>query len=199
MVHGLNEGHIAPYTDIEVQLTKYHTYIIMKSQDKSLQLIFEEHTNEDNMDDIRQELNMMKCLIGKVPGNPLPAEANANYNNRISSGVGKSPYQAGTQVTLIVAENLLTPSKKLLPPKPTANYAAARADNDTLHNEDCTANQPMDASIGNECDWTEATEPINASGIQTGELTIDGDSSLLLNNQAPPWSNHSTVSDIWIA
>ena len=42
MVHGLNEGHIAPYTDIEFQLTKYQTYITMKSQDKSLQLIFEE-------------------------------------------------------------------------------------------------------------------------------------------------------------
>ena len=33
-VHGLNEGHIAPYTDIEFQLTKYQTYIIMKSQSK---------------------------------------------------------------------------------------------------------------------------------------------------------------------
>ena len=34
MVHGLNEGHIAPYTDIEFQLAKYQTYITMKSQDK---------------------------------------------------------------------------------------------------------------------------------------------------------------------
>ena len=33
-MHGLNEGHIAPYTDIEFQLTKYQTYIIMKSQYK---------------------------------------------------------------------------------------------------------------------------------------------------------------------
>ena len=41
-MHGLNEGHIAPYTDIEFQLTKYQTYIITKSQDKSLQLTFEE-------------------------------------------------------------------------------------------------------------------------------------------------------------
>ena len=39
---GFNEGHIAPYTDIEFQLVKYQTYIIMKSQVKSLQLIFEE-------------------------------------------------------------------------------------------------------------------------------------------------------------
>ena len=30
-LHGLNEGHIAPDTDIEFQLTKYQTYIIMKS------------------------------------------------------------------------------------------------------------------------------------------------------------------------
>ena len=41
-MHGLNEGHIAPCTDIEFQLTKYHTYIIMKSLYKSLQLILEE-------------------------------------------------------------------------------------------------------------------------------------------------------------
>ena len=42
MVHGLNEGHIAPNTDIEFRLTKYQTYIIMKSWNKSLQLIIEE-------------------------------------------------------------------------------------------------------------------------------------------------------------
>ena len=41
-MHGLNEGHIAPYTDIEFQLTKYQTYIKMKSWYKSLQLILEE-------------------------------------------------------------------------------------------------------------------------------------------------------------
>ena len=41
-MHGLNEGHIAPYTDTEFQLTEYQTYIIMKSQVKSLQLILEE-------------------------------------------------------------------------------------------------------------------------------------------------------------
>ena len=33
-VHGLNEGHIAPYTDFKFQLAKYQTYIMMKSQDK---------------------------------------------------------------------------------------------------------------------------------------------------------------------
>ena len=41
-MHGLNEGHIAPYTDTELQLTENQTYIIMKSQVKSLQLILEE-------------------------------------------------------------------------------------------------------------------------------------------------------------
>ena len=33
-VHGLNEGHIAPYTDIEFRQTKYQTYIIMKWKKK---------------------------------------------------------------------------------------------------------------------------------------------------------------------
>ena len=46
-MHGLNEVHIAPYTDIEFQLAKYQTYILMKSQDKSLQLIFEKKNTID--------------------------------------------------------------------------------------------------------------------------------------------------------
>ena len=33
-MHGLNEVYIAPYTDIEFQLAKCQTYIIIKSQDK---------------------------------------------------------------------------------------------------------------------------------------------------------------------
>ena len=41
-MHGLNEGHIAPYTDIQFQLTKYQTFITIKFQDKSVQLILEE-------------------------------------------------------------------------------------------------------------------------------------------------------------
>ena len=63
-MHGLNEGHIAPYTDIELRLTKYPTYIIMKSWYKSLQLIFEEtitlltkikHVKTDGIKNISQQ------------------------------------------------------------------------------------------------------------------------------------------------
>ena len=63
-MHGLNEGHIAPYTDIEFRLTKYQTYIIMKSWYKSLQLIFEEtiklltkikHVKTDGIKNISQQ------------------------------------------------------------------------------------------------------------------------------------------------
>ena len=46
-MHGLNEGHIAPYTDTEFQLTENQTYIITKSQVKSLQLILEEYYTID--------------------------------------------------------------------------------------------------------------------------------------------------------
>ena len=41
-VHGHDEGQIAPYPDIEFQLTKCQTYIMIKSWYISLQLIFEE-------------------------------------------------------------------------------------------------------------------------------------------------------------
>ena len=63
-MHELNEGHVAPYTDIEFRLTKYQTYIIMKSLYKSLQLIFEEtitlltkikHIKTDGIKNISQQ------------------------------------------------------------------------------------------------------------------------------------------------
>ena len=46
-MHGLNEGHIAPYTDVAFQLTKYKTYIIMKSWYKSLQDIWRNYYTID--------------------------------------------------------------------------------------------------------------------------------------------------------
>ena len=152
------------------------TSSMQKAANKTCKLI--KQTNEENMDDIRQELKMMNRLIGNAPDHPLPAEADATYNNRISSGVGKTPYQAGTQATLIVAENL-TPSKKIIATQTYSKLCScARADIDAPHNEDCTANLHMDASIANEGDYlTEAIESINESGLQIGELTIDGDSS----------------------
>ena len=40
MVHGLNDGHISTYRDIEFPLGKFQTFIVIKSSDKQ-QLIFE--------------------------------------------------------------------------------------------------------------------------------------------------------------
>ena len=45
-MHGLNEGHIAPYTDIEFQLTKNQTYITMKSQVSTIGFIMVHGLNE---------------------------------------------------------------------------------------------------------------------------------------------------------
>ena len=148
------------------------TSSMQKAANKTCKLI--KHTNEDNMDDISQELKMMNRLIGKAPDHTFPAEADAIYSNRISNGVGKTPYQADINCS----RKSYTLTKIIATQSYSKLCSCARTDNDTPHDEDCTANLPMDASTGNEGEYlTGAIESINKSGVQIGEFTLDGDSS----------------------
>ena len=68
-------------------------------------------TNEHDMANNCNELQHLNMLLGRSPNHPIPAEADATYNNKIYSGVGITPFRAGTQATMLVEENL-TPQKK---------------------------------------------------------------------------------------
>lgn len=134
--------------------------------------------NDRDMSAIRDRLKDLNRSIGLPSHAPIPAEADATYNNKLFSGIGNTPYQAGTQATLIVAEGV-TKRKQIIATKTysklcncSTGYAAEP------HDESCSANLRIDSSIGNEGRYlTDAVEDINSSGLQIGYLTIDGDSS----------------------
>lgn len=149
---------------------------MQKAANKTCRLIRAE--NEGDMNDLCENIMTMNQAIGKARDHPIPAETDATYNNRISSGVGQTPYQAGTQATLIVAENV-TKNKKIIAAQTYSKLCSCpRDEEDVQHTVYCTANLPLDASIGNEGDYvTDAIESINATGVNIGDLTMDGDST----------------------
>ena len=130
--------------------------------------------NKEDMDRQCKQLQMLNQAIGNEDTHPIPAEADATYNNKLFSGIGNTPFQAGTQATMLVAENL-TKNKKIIA---VGTYSKLCSCSGEDHGEDCTANLEPDSSIGNEGEYLRDTiHQINERGLQVGELTIDGDSS----------------------
>lgn len=152
------------------------TSAMQKSANRVNEIISD--TNEHDMANTCNDLMLLNMSIGRSPDHPIPAEADATYNNKIYSGIGITPFQAGTQATMIVAENL-TPKKKIIAAKTYSKICSCvRPDAESPHSESCTANLPRDASIGNEGSYAkDCISSINAAGVQIGNLTIDGDST----------------------
>ena len=145
---------------------------------------------EENEEDLAEKCEKIKdyhISLGENPDHPTPVEADATYNNALFSGVGKTPFQAGTQCVLTVSENL-TSSKSILAVKTYSKLCSCTPIEDRRrkknvgeysgHLADCTANLEKDSSIGNEGSYLEeAVEDLNKNGVFIGDLTIDGDSS----------------------
>ena len=135
---------------------------------------------ETNMEDLERQIDRIKDLCvatGFHPYGPIPAEADGTYNNGIFTKVGKTPFQAGTQVDFTVSENL-TSDKKIIAIVHHSKLCSCPKREGKDHLVDCTATLPKNASIGNEGDYLEeAIEKINESNLVIGDLTVDGDSS----------------------
>lgn len=149
---------------------------MQKASNKVTKLI--QQCNEQDMTRKCDELKHLNVTIGRPASDPIPAEADGTYNNKIYSGIGKTPFQAGTQSTFLVAENL-TKEKKIISTKTYSKLCSCiRPRKETPHRTDCTANLDKAATIGNEGLYlTEAVRSINETGLQIGNLTMDGDSS----------------------
>jgi len=61
----------------------------------------------------REKLQAVQHLRGQA-GKPIPVEGDARYNNNLTSGGGKTPYQPATQTVYTLAENVTKEKKKLL-------------------------------------------------------------------------------------
>ena len=154
-----------------------------------------EAITEANVGDMRDQCTKLRDLnkaTGKPYHGPIPAEADGTYNNAIYSKVGKSPFQAATQVDFTVSENL-TPEKKIIALVSHSKLCSCPKNKE--HLTDCSATLTPESTIGNEGEYLiEAIETINDNGLDIGELTVDGDSSS--RSEAPQIDQPSGVKII---
>ena len=94
-------------------------------------------TNEHDMANTCNELQHLNMLLGRSPDHPIPAEADATYNNKIYRRIGIMPFQAGTQATMLMAENL-TPKEKTIATKTYSKLCSCRT---------TTADSPHSTSV----------------------------------------------------
>lgn len=158
-------------------------------------------TNEKSMKDIRKNLGNINRLRGLPTDTPINIEADCRYNNPIYSGIGKTPFQAATQVTHLIAENS-TPRKQIIAvtnknklcqkcaidnntmkhQKTSTNAKSSKRKTHTAHV--CSANIPVDATIGDERQWTsESLQQLEKDGITPNYITTDPDSKAFAGAQ----------------
>ena len=141
-----------------------------------------ESLNISDMQRQREKLQAVQHLRGQA-GKPIPVEGDARYNNNLTSGGGKTPYQPATQTVYTLAENV-TKEKKIIGVY-TGNKLCHTSkilqsqEGDAAcptHPGVCTANLREEDSIGDE---QRAVHEIlnNISGeVSISAITTDGDS-----------------------
>ncbi len=148
---------------------------LQKAANKITPLLEEE--NKSNMSAIRRSLRQRNLLLGQRPDDPIDVEADGTYNNRCGSAVGKSPMQAATQTTYLVAENM-TPEKKIIAARTYSKLCKCDVQHSAgPHKYNCKANLRPDATIGNESHYLEqCIGDIQDDDLSIDCITLDGDS-----------------------
>jgi hypothetical protein len=115
--------------------------------------------NEEDMRERREDLQNAATTSGV----DIAAEADARYNNPLTSGGGRTPFQPATQSVYTVCENV-TQNKEIIGLNvknklcKTGQIMRKRGQPVTCPNHPkCTANIPMDKSIGDEFTWCKET------------------------------------------
>ena len=171
-ISGLNEIltclNIAPVNESGAQRT------VNKISDKLVDI------NQKDMAMQRQYVKDVNVLRGLPADTAQRYECDGRYNNPCYSSGGKTPSQPATQATALIIENS-TPKKKIVSAA-TINKLCAKCGNDPdVECDDCSANIPLDAAIGNEEKWTEMavhSMVYDAAGPSyIGYLTTDLDST----------------------
>lgn len=141
--------------------------------------------SKNSMKKIRQDIQELNEKCG-LANTPIRAEGDARYNNATFSAIGKTPFQAATQVTYTLSENVTKKNNVVavfcgnkLCKKGTHLRAKGKEFTCPGH-EGCTATIPPETTIGDEKRW--AAECI--SELQSDDrpliishFTSDGDSA----------------------
>jgi len=134
---------------------------------------------QQNEADMLQRIEHLKDLneTRALPRNhPITVESDGTYNNKMFSGVGKTPFQAGTQATYLTCENT-TPQKKIIAVGTYNKLCRCGLSIEGVqHTPHCSANIPYTASIGDEGKYVvDAITKINNAGMSVSAVTLDGD------------------------
>lgn len=144
--------------------------------------------NDDDLKKRRCELKKITKFNTGVEG-PVLAEADTRYNNRLCSGVGKTPFQPATQAAFTLVENS-TPTKQIIGVYTANKLCKCSSGN---HSNKCTANIKLTDSIGNEQEWAYRCYSNilgSAQPIKINDITTDGDSTIIKGiNKAAIYNN----------
>lgn len=139
------------------------------------------NTNTSDMYIRRQQLKRINVLRGH-PENVINIEADGAYNNKLYSGVGKTPYQAGTQCSYVVAENVTTDRQIIAIEnvnKLCSKHGFHTSERPTcdLKTGVCSATDNIEASIGNEKQWANRclTDLKSNHNLEVKHITTDPD------------------------
>lgn len=136
-------------------------------------------TNEEDMKNRRKNLKDINTMRGQTNPEAISIESDGAYNNPIYSGIGKTPFQAATQATYIIAESVthnrdiisLTTRNKLCLTGAKKNQTCPS------NSHKCSASIPYTATIGNEQSMAEeGIRNIISDGLQISSITTDPDS-----------------------
>lgn len=157
---------------------------LQKTSNKVMKEIIK--VNKQDMKKRRNEIVEINRLRGKENPQTISIQMDGCYNNRLYSGVGRTPFQPATQTVYTAAENEtnehmiigINDKNKLC-----SKHSSLILDPDSglLHaqcTEECSANIPMVKSIGDEYTWAkEVLTELLSENIEVDFLVTDPDSS----------------------
>ena len=134
-------------------------------------------TNDNDMATIRKYIKKVQAACGQ---DKLNIEVDCRYSNPTQASTGNTPFQAATQMTQLVAENLTSKKSigKNFKSQLCVQCAASRNRNEVINPHDCSSNLDTTESIGNERLWTrESVESLEVDGLHINIINTDPDAS----------------------
>lgn len=135
--------------------------------------------NKKDMQSRRKRLKEINSIRGEKNPSEISVEGDGAYNNPIYAGIGKTPFQAATQATYVIAESVTTDRQIIaLSTRSKLCLRGARKHEPCPGiNHKCSASIPINATIGNEQAMAEeALRNITDDGIHIASITTDPDS-----------------------
>ena len=138
-----------------------------------------EQLNKGDLDRVRKSFTHLNKIRGLPSDHPIGLEGDAQYNNSLHSGVGKTPFQPATQAIYTVSENV-TKSKRIVgvhvSNKQCRKCGGQKSGSTPGDCPTCSANVPLDTSIGDEHHMVTQCMSSGLDNLNIKYVTTDQDS-----------------------